>query len=371
LKESKPKILILGKLPPPYMGPAIATQIILNSSLKNAWELYHFDTRLNKDIKAMGKWSLKKSGLMLKKYALYRKMLKRISPDIVLVPISQTTMGFVKDAPYIRLAKKAGAKVIVQLRGSDFKNWLSNSSQKVNDFVKKTLQSADGVIVLGENLKYLFSDYFPDDKIFVVPNGGNFTFPQVQKLKDQPLRILYFANFLRNKGFIYVLKAIAVLNKEKSLPSFELVASGAWDDEAYKQECMAFIDDNKMTNVVFPDKKSGEEKWKLFAQADIFTFCPIAPEGHPWVIVEAMSAGLPIISTNQGAIIESVIDGENGFIVEQANEQALADKLRLLLEDETLRLQMGKASKNRYLNYFTEEKMVENLNRVFNEILQE
>jgi glycosyltransferase involved in cell wall biosynthesis len=370
LKESKPKVLILGKLPPPYMGPAIATQIILNSSLNNDWDLHHFNTQLNKDISKMGKWSFKKSALMLKKYNDFKKTLKNVQPNLVLIPISQTTMGFVKDAPYIRLAKKSGAKVLIQLRGSDFKNWLNRSSKKINDFVRNTLAYADGVIVLGENLKYLFKDYFPENKIFVVPNGGNFTFPTVNIEENSPKEILYFANFLRNKGFIYVLKAVAELNKDKSLPPFKLLASGSWDDKVYKNECLQFIEQNKLNNVEITNKKSGASKWEMFAKADIFTFCPIAPEGHPWVIVEAMAAGLPIISTNQGAIIESVFDGDNGFIVETGNFKDIAEKIRLLLKDEKLRLKMGEASKNRYNQYFTEEKMVQNLNKVFNEIMQ-
>ncbi|MBK6990167.1 MAG: hypothetical protein IPH33_19060 [Bacteroidetes bacterium] len=43
----KKRIMILGKIPPPYMGPSIATQIILNSSLKDRFELLHIDTRVN------------------------------------------------------------------------------------------------------------------------------------------------------------------------------------------------------------------------------------------------------------------------------------------------------------------------------------
>jgi glycosyltransferase involved in cell wall biosynthesis len=118
------------------------------------------------------------------------------------------------------------------------------------------------------------------------------------------------------------------------------------------------------------DKCAGNEKWQLFAQADVFVFCPIAPEGHPWVIVEAMAAGLPVIATNQGAIAESVIDGENGYIVPENNPQAIAEKLTSLLQNETWRKKMSEASKKRYSAYFTEEKMVGNLSNVFYEILQ-
>jgi hypothetical protein len=54
--DQRPKILILGKLPPPYMGPAVATWILLNSSLKDHFEVLHLDTRINSSLETMGKW---------------------------------------------------------------------------------------------------------------------------------------------------------------------------------------------------------------------------------------------------------------------------------------------------------------------------
>jgi len=153
------------------MGPAIATQIILNSSLKEQFNLVHFDTRINTDVATMGKWSLTKVFKTLKHYSDYKKMIKKHQPQIILVPISQTTMGFFKDARFITIGTKY-AKVIIQLRGSNFKNWLNNASSFTNNFVKKALIKCVGVIVLGNNLIYLFVFYFEDKNIFVVPIGA-------------------------------------------------------------------------------------------------------------------------------------------------------------------------------------------------------
>ena len=57
---SKTKVLILGKLPPPYMGPSIATEILLKSDLKNRFELIHLDTKINHSISSFGKWNFTK-----------------------------------------------------------------------------------------------------------------------------------------------------------------------------------------------------------------------------------------------------------------------------------------------------------------------
>jgi glycosyltransferase involved in cell wall biosynthesis len=120
-----------------------------------------------------------------------------------------------------------------------------------------------------------------------------------------------------------------------------------------------------------PEKefKSGEQKLKCFSNADIFIFPPREPEGHPWSIVEAMAAGLPVISTDKGAITESVIDGVNGFIVNSASPEELAERIKLLIEGEALRKKMGEQGRNIYLQNFTEEKMVESLTEVFNRVI--
>src|SRR5258706_244026 len=124
----KKKILILGKLPPPYMGPSIATEIILNSSLKNNFDLIHIDTKANESLLTLGKWSFKK---IIKNNTIYFRMWKSVlnnKPDLVLIPISQTTVGFIKDSVFILISKLSGRKVLLQLRGSDFKNWIQNKT---------------------------------------------------------------------------------------------------------------------------------------------------------------------------------------------------------------------------------------------------
>jgi len=363
--SDKRTILILGKLPPPLMGPAIATNIILNSTLKEDFNLVHLDTRMNKNVATMGRWSFAKLFRSIGIYFEFFKKIKKHQPDVILVPISQTTMGFFKDAPFIWLGKMKGKKVLIQLRGSNFKNWLSTTSNFTKKRVRRTLKKCVGVIVLGNNLKHLFKDYFSEENIYVVPNGANY---QLQAKQTEEITVLYLANFLPSKSFDDILKAVALL-KQKGITNFKLNAAGAWDNDAFKQKCLSIIKDSDLTNVELFPPTSGDAKMQLFADADVFVFCPKMPEGHPWVIVEAMANGLPIIATDQGAIVESVIEGKNGFIVPAEKPEIIVNKLTQLINDSDLRGQFAKASKQRYTNNYTEEKMVENLKRVFNEVV--
>lgn len=362
----KKRIMILGKIPPPYMGPSIATQIILNSSLKERYELLHIDTRVNISLNTMGKFSFTK---IFRSVSIWMKMFFTIltkRPALVVIPISQSTAGYLKDLIFIFIAKITFRKTIIHLRGSNFRNWLDSSSILTRLLVRSTLKMNNAVIVLGNNLRSLFSGIFPEKDIYVCPNGGNYFIPE-STLKDGEVRILYLANLQPSKGIEDVLNAIVKL-KESAVKGFSLTVVGSWRSKNVETFCRNQVEENKLP-VSFLPSATGNDKFRHLADADIFVFTPREPEGHPWVIVEAMAAGLPIISTDKGAIIESVKDNVNGYIVPSSDPDAIAERLRKLISDPSLRKRMGAESKQAYKNRFTEEKMVENLTTIFDKVI--
>ena len=289
-------------------------------------------------------------------------------PSLILIPFSQDTIPFIKDSVFIIIARLFSSKVLLHLRGSNLQNWLRQSSSITRWFVRRIFRLSHGVIVLGNNLRYLFRDYFPDDKIFVVPNGCNFNLPRVQKPADGIIHILYLANLQASKGIEDVLLALAELKKQ-NVSGFELKVIGMWRNEEFRIKCMKLIEENSLPVTVFPPK-SGNEKMAEMCTSDIFVFTPREPEGHPWVIVEALAAGLPVISTNQGAIVESVLEGLNGFIVPENSPAAIAERIKQLMNDETLRRKMSAASRKHYEENFTERSMVERLTAAFNQVIE-
>ncbi len=364
---NKKGIIIVGKLPPPYIGPAVATQIILNSRLNEEFQLYHLNTTVNKRVEEFGSAGFKKVVKNINIYKRLFSLLRTNKTNLILIPISQTTLGFLKDSVFILMAVAFKTKILLQLRGSNFKNWMKLSNLSTRLYVRFCLKKASGIIVLGENLSHLFEEYYTQEQIHVVPNGCNIKIPVIKKTTGK-VNLLYFANFLPSKGIKELLVALIQLNKELQ-GTFELKAVGAWDNKDYKRACLEIVEEHELPVQFFPPQM-GNEKWQKFASADVFIFTPNQPEGHPWVIVEALSAGLPIISTDQGAIVESVIHGENGFIVEKNSPHQIYEQLKKLIEREELRHQLGKRSKELYQERFTEEVMVSNLSKAINKVLQ-
>lgn len=81
-------------------------------------------------------------------------------------------------------------------------------------------------------------------------------------------------------------------------------------------------------------------------------------EGFPLSILEAMRAGLPVIASNVGGVSEAVTDGNTGFLVERGDVSAFRTRLHSLLDDPSLRRQMGAAGRQRYENAFTLDHML-------------
>lgn len=347
------------------MGPALATQIILNSTLKEKFELYHFDTRLNESVADMGKLKPAKLKTIAAQYQRFKKQLKTIKPHIVLIPVSQTTAGFFKDAPFITMAHKFGAKVVIQLRGSAFRTWYDSGSAFRQMGVKRILRRVSAAIVLAPNLRPIFKDLIPDHNIFVVPNGADYPF--AEKAKNTKINLTYLANYLPGKGILEVINALKILAQDPSLPPFEFHGYGHWDDPEYRRKCETAAD--QLDNITLHGAITGTQKWEALARADIFVFTPIAPEGHPWSIVEATAAALPVVSTPKGGISQNVIDGHNGFLINILTPEILAQKLKILICDADLRQQMGQNSRKLYLKEFTAAAMTANLESVFNQIL--
>ncbi|OGW29168.1 MAG: hypothetical protein A2X59_08115 [Nitrospirae bacterium GWC2_42_7] len=364
----KPRVIFLGPLPPPLMGPSLATELILTSKIIDEIDLIHLDTSDHRDIDTLGSVDFTNIYLAIKNYAMLFILILKHRPVAVYIPISQTTIGYLRDAGFILISKLFGRKVICHLRGGNFKNWFNSSRLLTRWCVRKVHSLVDGQIVLGAKLMNLFDGIVKKERIFVVPNGRNFNAVSNCSRSSEKISILYLANLIPSKGFIDVLNACPIVYS--TFKHIEFIFAGCFNDAKIRKNFDKFLETNEGLPIRFEGTVQGQKKNDLLGGAHIFVFPTYSPpEGHPWVIVEAMAAGLPIITTDQGAITESVIDGINGFIVEKRNPEQIAEKIKLLIQNEELRIKMGKESRRLYEENFTEEIMVQRLKDCFENIL--
>lgn len=102
----------------------------------------------------------------------------------------------------------------------------------------------------------------------------------------------------------------------------------------------------------------------LLSQADMVVL-PSLQDNLPFAVMEAQTAGKPVIASNVGGIVEMIKDGENGFLVESRDSQQLSDKIILLLENSHLREQQSKAAEQWALSQWCGDLMAERIVSIY------
>ena len=170
------------------------------------------------------------------------------------------------------------------------------------------------------------------NKISVIPNGLD-PWPYTFEIRDEqyirelgldPAKKIIgaIANFYPTKGLKYLLEALASLKD----PSLQLAIAGQGPLEYGLRNLAEKL--NIKDQVFFLGERSDVPK--LIRQFDLFVL-PSLKEGFPYVVLEAMAAGRPIVSTNVGGIPEMLTD--EAILVPPADSRALAEKIKSVLND--------------------------------------
>lgn len=120
--------------------------------------------------------------------------------------------------------------------------------------------------------------------------------------------------------------------------------------------------------VVYHGPQYGEAKELFFQKADIFVQ-PTFEDCFPLTLVEAMQHGLPVVSTDEGAIPDMIVDGENGFVCPRREVNGLVNAFEKLLTNNELRKQMSKNARFRYKERYTLDAFEKTFQRILSEIL--
>jgi glycosyltransferase involved in cell wall biosynthesis len=177
----------------------------------------------------------------------------------------------------------------------------------------------------------------------------------------QPPRLIMVARFNEQKDQTTLLQAIAKLHNHSI--HLDLVGSGPYLESSKAlanslgiAEQVSFLGDRRDV----PD---------LLARSQIFILSTHY-EGLPISILEAMRAGLPVVATSVNGIPEEVEHGKTGLTVPHQDVEALANALSILINSPDKRYQMGKAGRHKFEQEFTVERMVNNTNSIYNEIIK-
>jgi glycosyltransferase involved in cell wall biosynthesis len=349
--QDPPPLVVIGPLPPPFHGVTISTALILRSdAIRSAFAVRHLDTSDRRAVSSIGRWDTRNVSLGLTHAAKLAAMLARRRKGIVYLPVSQNAGGFLRDSLFIHAASIAGWRVVIHLRGSEFRSDFYDTSGRVlRWWVRRTLARVASIAVLGESLRTAFDGLVPAERIAVVPNGTP-DLPAVSATRD-PAHILFLSNLRERKGVVEAVEAALLVTETHSRARFTFAGE---IEEPVLIESLARRAAHSSGRIAFVPPVDRTEKAELLMSAGVLLFPPRLPEGHPRVVLEALAAGLPLVTTARGAIPETVRDGIEGFVLRDPDPAALAERVRMLLDDPELHARMSAAARARFLEQYTE-----------------
>ena len=347
-------VLVVGPVPPPHHGGSVATAYVLESCRGNDWDVIHLDTSDRRGVANIGRLDAGNVALALRHGVRFLKLLLTARPDVVYVPIAQNTLGLLRDLLFLIPAVLLRRRLVVHVHGGGLGAFYEATNPLMRRLLRATVGRASRVIVLGDALRATVREFVRSERVVVLPNGkdDSFGFPP-QRLARSCVRVLYLGNLIESKGFLDVLRAAERLIAEGVDLRVDL--AGAYAGAAEEQRTAPLVA-RLGDRVSVHGAVDGARKQALLANADVFVFPTYYPyEGHPYVILEAMAAGLPVIATRHAAIPETVIDGETGLLVAPRDLDALTDAMRRSCTQPALRQRLGDAGRTRYLEQYTIE----------------
>ncbi len=176
------------------------------------------------------------------------------------------------------------------------------------------------------------------EKIAAIPPGVEVP-PRSAQPPHQTPRVLFVGRDLQRKGGYVLLEAWKQIPRERATLTLIGENGKALPEEI---EHHPYVSPFALKHYFYPG-------------ADIFVF-PTLAEGYGLAALEAMAHGLAVVASRIGALPEIVAEGESGFLVSPGKSQALADRLRDLIDNPRLCREMGEAGRQRALTLFSVER---------------
>jgi glycosyltransferase involved in cell wall biosynthesis len=369
--DERPTILLIGPTPPPHHGVSVAMQMLLTSSVSEAFRVVHLEIADRRGIGHVDQPDLHDVLLFTQQWFRHLALILRERPALCYLPISQTRLGFFRDSLFIVPALLAGIPVVLHLHGANFDAMHAAAGPLWRAYMGMILKRVARFIVLGETLRPIFSRWASPERISVVPNGvarasGG---PRPSIPFDKGLfRVVCLSSLSRQKGLFMLLQAVPlVVNAHRGV---EFLIAGPWWGEETRHEAEAMVAHlGIMERVRFVGAVTGEQKSDFLRSGMLFVFPAIQQEGQPMTVLEAMSEGLPVVATDRGCLRETVVDGVTGFIVPPGSPEALAEKIIELIRRPALRDEMAENALKRVEQCYTTEQFAARVSEVFHQVI--
>ena len=259
--------------------------------------------------------------------------------------------------------------LVIRMNGSDayFCDLEGRPRKRKNYwFEKNALTGADHLVSVSQFTASKTAEIFKlRKKVSVIPNGVDIGFFSAQPQSEEDVELLYFGSIIRKKGVLELAHIFNLIVEER--PHTRLLLIGRDIPDVYEKKSTLDI----FEVLLSPTAKENfrrlpavgyEDVRKYIASASVVVL-PSFAEALPMTWLEAMAMKKALVTSNIGWAKEIMLDGETGFTEDPKDHKTYATKILRLLDNENLRLKMGKAARVKVEQKFSTDIIVkQNIN---------
>lgn len=309
-----------------------------------------------------------------------KKVLKEYAPDVIHIhlmhELTPSVLFLLKDYPTI----------VTLHEPESFLSQLSMWFLQPSDFNNNRFERKD--LNMGGKLRHLYFNYIQkflyrfalkNVDVFIAPSKyiqkaaqadvspvlhlPNFTEPGKAHALNIHYSLLFVGRLEKIKGAEFLIRALALIIKVFPQTSLTIIGEGGDEDDL-----VCLTTELQLTNYVhFVGWVDNEKLDPYYEAANIVIVPSICPDNFPTVCTEAISNGRPVIGTNMGGIPEIIDDGINGYIVEAASPEQIAEKVIHLFQDEELLRELGRNARKK-AEELSIEKHVAGLEKIYADV---
>lgn len=336
---AKPSILMVGMhLTKTRGGISTLTADILKSDLKNDFDITYIASQAE-EYGVIGKFLL-----AVKAYTQFAVRCIIDRPGLVYVHMGSNASLY-RESAFVLLGKLFRKRVILHFHAGDVDEYLPHQPKLGRRIIKLALASCDRIIAVSARSASQISEMVSPEKIAVIPNAIDISaFEKMPERSENvngngAMRLLFVGATGKLKGELDLIKALRILKHHDPPLKVSFLGYGAED-----------LDQTGIGHMIehlgaVPLK----ERLAFYERADIFVL-PTYAEAMPISVIEAMAAGLPVITTPVGGIPEILDDGREGYLCPVGDHEVLAEKIAHLAGNVEARISMGRAARKRALS---------------------
>lgn len=358
-------LCILHRSPPVHGAAKVGDFIASSKKLRENFECRFITIRSSKTISETGKLSLIKIYFVTELFVKVFWALLTFRPHKIYFTANIKGVPFYRDIIISILWKCYGFCKNVEvfyhyhMKGINLFVTESKRNLKLTRFFLKNVN----LILLNSLLEKDFERVQTYKNINFLSNGVDDTnknqdfenYIALKYAKVRTIEVLYLSNMIKSKGYFDVLE----LAKKIKDQTIHYHFAGSWPNRKDEKEFFDYIEQNRLAeNVTFHGFVDGEKKQKLFKKVHLFIFpTRYKNEVFPISILEALSYGLPVVSTNEGAI-PFILDKDSGIVLDTVLDLAKGFKIAKL---KFINQNTARYCRKRYLEKFTMKKFDSNL----------